>query len=84
MLMDAHDAGQLKFINTHAGPANKHPFKCFIGPLRRIKWAVYCKPAFAAAKQVRRPSLLRRYASYTPSAIPSPTCYASCECKVLK
>jgi integrase/recombinase XerD len=37
MLMDAHDAGQLKFFNTHAGLADKRTFKRFIGPLRHIK-----------------------------------------------
>ena len=30
MLMDAHDAGQLKFFNTHAGLADKRTFKRFI------------------------------------------------------
>ena len=43
MLTDAHDAGQLKFFNTHAGLADKKTFKRFIAPLRRIKWVVYCK-----------------------------------------
>jgi hypothetical protein len=45
MLMDAHDAGQLNFFNTHAGLADKSTFKRFIAPLRRIDWVVYCKPA---------------------------------------
>ena len=31
MLMDAHDAGQLTFFNTHAGLADKRTFKRFIG-----------------------------------------------------
>ena len=43
MLMHAHDAGELKFFNTHAGLANRRTFKRFIAPLRRIKWVVYCK-----------------------------------------
>src|SRR4029077_15117841 len=30
MLVDAHDAGQLKFFNTHAGLADKRTFKRFI------------------------------------------------------
>jgi hypothetical protein len=40
MLMDAHDAGQLKFFNTHAGLADKRTFKRFIAPLRRIECRV--------------------------------------------
>jgi Putative transposase/Transposase zinc-binding domain len=54
MLMDAHDAGQLKFFNTHADLADKSAFKRFIGPLRHIKWVVYCKAPFAGPKQVLR------------------------------
>src|SRR5258707_2079489 len=59
MLMDAYDAGQLKFFNTHAGLADKSTFKRFIGPLRHIKWVVYCKAPFAGPKQVLR--YLSRY-----------------------
>jgi Putative transposase/Transposase zinc-binding domain len=59
MLMDAHDAGQLTFFNTHAGLADKRTFKRFIGPLRHIKWVVYCKAPFAGPKQVLR--YLSRY-----------------------
>ncbi len=47
MLMHAHDTGELKFFNTHAGLADKRTFKRFIAPLRRIKWVVYCKAPFA-------------------------------------
>ena len=32
MLVHAHDAGQLKFFNTHAGLADKRTFKRFIAP----------------------------------------------------
>jgi Putative transposase/Transposase zinc-binding domain len=59
MLMHAHDAGQLKFFNTHAGLADKRTFKRFIGPLWHIKWVVYCKAPFAGPKQVLR--YLSRY-----------------------
>ena len=59
MLTDAHDAGQLKFFNPHAGLADKKTFKRFIAPLRRIKWVVYCKAPFAGPKQVLR--YLSRY-----------------------
>jgi len=41
MLMAAHDNGELKLFNTHAGLADKKTFKRFIAPLRRIKWVVY-------------------------------------------
>jgi hypothetical protein len=54
MLMDAYDAGELKFFNTHAGLADKTTFKRFIAPLRRIKWVVYCKAPFAGPEQVLR------------------------------
>ena len=59
MLTDAHDAGRLRFFNTHAGLADKTTFKRFIAPLRRIKWVVYCKAPFAGPKQVLR--YLSRY-----------------------
>jgi hypothetical protein len=59
MLMHAHDAGQLKFFNTHAGLADKRTFKRFIAPLRRIEWVVYCKAPFAGPEQVLR--YLSRY-----------------------
>ena len=59
MLMTAHDNGELKFFNTHAGLADKKTFKRFIAPLRRIKWVVYCKAPFAGPEQVLR--YLSRY-----------------------
>ena len=59
MLMDAHNAGQLKFFNTHAGLADKRTFKRFLAPLRHIKWVVYCKAPFARPQQVLR--YLSRY-----------------------
>jgi hypothetical protein len=49
----------LKFFNTHAGLADKRTFKRFIGPLRRIKWVVYCKAPFAGPERVLR--YLSRY-----------------------
>jgi hypothetical protein len=54
MLMHAHDAGKLKFFNTHAGLADKSTFKRFIAPLRRIDWVVNCKAPFAGPEQVLR------------------------------
>ena len=59
MLMHAHDAGELKFFNTHAELADKRTFKRFIAPLRRIKWVVDCKAPFAGPEQVLR--YLSRY-----------------------
>jgi Putative transposase/Transposase zinc-binding domain len=59
MLLDAHDAGELKFFNTHSGLADRATFKRFIGPLRHIKWVVYCKPPFSGPEQVLR--YLSRY-----------------------
>ena len=59
MLVDAHAAGQLTFFNRLAGLADKKTFKRFIGPLRHIKWVVYCKAPFAGPKQVLR--YLSRY-----------------------
>jgi hypothetical protein len=59
MLMHAHDAGELKFFNTHAGLADKTVFQRFIAPLRRTKWVVYCKAPFAGPEQVLR--YLSRY-----------------------
>src|SRR5260370_13022021 len=58
MLMHAHDAGELKFFNTHAGLADKRTFKRFISPLR-IKWAVHCNAPFAGPEQGLR--YLSRY-----------------------
>ena len=55
MLVDAHDAGQLKFFNTHEGLADKRTFKRFIAPLRRIQWVVHCKAPFAGPEQVLHP-----------------------------
>jgi Putative transposase len=54
VLMDAHDANQLTFFNTHARLTDKRTFKDFIAPLRRIKWVVYCKAPFAGPEQILR------------------------------
>ena len=59
MLMEAHDASQLTFFNTHAGLTDKRTFKRFIAPLRRIRWVVHCKAPFAGPEQVLR--YLSRY-----------------------
>ena len=72
MLMQAHNAGALKFFNTHAGLADKRTFKRFIAPLRRIKWVVYCKAPFAGPKQVLR--YLSRYTHRVAYLEPPPRC----------
>src|SRR5262249_57242642 len=61
MLVQAHDAGALKFFNTHAGLADKRTFKRFIAPLRAIKWRDYCKAPFPGAEEV-----LRYLSPFTP------------------
>lgn len=59
MLDAAHADGQLKFFNAIEMLAEKRAFKRFLGPLRHIKWVVYCKPPFAGLEQVLR--YLSRY-----------------------
>jgi Putative transposase/Transposase zinc-binding domain len=59
MLMDAHNSGQMTFLNAHAGLAEKRTFKRFIAALRRIHWVVHCKAPFAGPEQVLR--YLSRY-----------------------
>lgn len=59
MLGEAHDAGQLKFFNALAGLVDRRAFKRFLGPLRHIRWVVYCKAPFAGPEQVLR--YLSRY-----------------------
>jgi hypothetical protein len=59
MLVGAHEDGELKFFNTHAGLADGAAFKRFLAPLRRIKWVVYCKAPFAGPEAVLR--YLSRY-----------------------
>jgi hypothetical protein len=59
MLGEAHAAGRLTFFNTHAGLVDARAFKRFLGPLRHIKWVVYCKEPFAGPEQVLR--YLSRY-----------------------
>ena len=59
LLAEAHADGRLKFFNAHAGLADKRAFKKFLGPLRHIKWVVYCKDPFGGPEQVLR--YLSRY-----------------------
>ena len=59
LLTEAHAQGRLQFFNTLAGLADKRAFKRFLGPLRHIKWVVYCKDPFGGPEQVLR--YLSRY-----------------------
>ena len=59
MLADAHADGRIRFFNALANLADKGAFKRFLGPLRHIKWVVYCKPPFAGPVEVLR--YLSRY-----------------------
>lgn len=59
MLSEAHASGRLTFHNALAGLADTRAFKRFLGPLRHIRWIVYCKPPFAGPIQVLR--YLSRY-----------------------
>jgi hypothetical protein len=54
MLDAAHADGQLKFFNAIEALADKRAFKRFLGPLRHIKWVVYCKAPFAGPIEVLR------------------------------
>ena len=59
LLSEAHADGRLQFFNVLAGLADKRTFKRFLGPLRHIKWVVYCKDPFGGPEQVLR--YLSRY-----------------------
>jgi hypothetical protein len=59
LLADAHAGGRLKLFNALAGLADKRAFKRFLGPLRHIRWVVYCKAPFAGPEAVLR--YLSRY-----------------------
>lgn len=59
LLTEAHKAGRLTFHNALAGLADARAFKRFLGPLRHIRWIVYCKPPFAGPIEVLR--YLSRY-----------------------
>ena len=59
LLAEAHADGRLQFLGRLAGLADKKTFKRFLGPLRQIKWVVYCKDPFGGPEQVLR--YLSRY-----------------------
>src|ERR1700676_2157334 len=51
-LVAAHKAGQLKFFGDRATLAERRAFAAYLGPLRKIKWHVYCKPPFGGPEAV--------------------------------
>ena len=59
MLADAHADGRLTFFNALESLVDRRAFKRFLGPLRHIKWVVYCKAPFAGPVEVLR--YLSRY-----------------------
>ena len=59
LLTQAHREGRLQFHGRLAGLADTKTFKRFLGPLRHIKWVVYCKDPFGGPEQVLR--YLSRY-----------------------
>ena len=59
MLAKAHDAGELKFFDQHAGLIDPAKFTRFLKPLRKTDWVVYAKRPFAGPDAVL--SYLSRY-----------------------
>ncbi len=51
-LLAAHREGQLQFFGKHARLAGRKAFAAYLGPSRRIKWHVYCKPPFGGPEAV--------------------------------
>lgn len=52
MLTAAHEAGQLRFFNHHAGLAGRERFAAFLKPLRKTEWVVYAKEPFGGPEAV--------------------------------
>jgi hypothetical protein len=51
-LAAAHREGRLQFFGKHARLAERKAFAAYLGPSRRIKWHVYCKPPFGGPEAV--------------------------------
>ena len=51
-LLAAHREGRLQFFGKHARLAERKAFAAYLGPSRRIKWHVYCKPPFGGPEAV--------------------------------
>jgi hypothetical protein len=59
MLLEAHEANDLKFFGNHASLADRHAFAAFLAPLKKVEWVVYAKQPFAGPEPVLR--YLSRY-----------------------
>jgi len=51
-LVEAHEAGQLRFFGRHHALADAHAFTHFLAPLRQIDWVLYAKAPFAGPAAV--------------------------------
>jgi hypothetical protein len=51
-LLAAHREGRLQFFGKHARLAERKAFAAYLGPSRKIKWHVYCKPPFGGPEAV--------------------------------
>ena len=58
-LLDAHQAGSLRFFGKYAPLGDAQTFKDFLAPLKKKKWYVYTKRPFAGPEAVL--SYLSRY-----------------------
>src|ERR671924_2044345 len=58
-LLEAHQAGRLKFFGEHAALAEQKAFAAFLAPLTRTEFVVYAKRPFAGREPVLR--YLSRY-----------------------
>ncbi len=58
-LLEAHQAGRLKFFGEHAALAEQKAFAAFLAPLKRTEFVVYAKRPFAGPEPVLR--YLSRY-----------------------
>jgi len=51
-LLQAHDAGELRFFGEYAELADPATFRQWLAPLRSTEWVVYAKRPFAGPEQV--------------------------------
>jgi hypothetical protein len=51
-LLQAHDAGELRFFGEQAELGDPASFRQWLAPLRSCEWVVYAKPPFAGPEQV--------------------------------
>jgi hypothetical protein len=51
-LLQAHDAGELRFFGEQAELGDPASFRQWLAPLRGCEWVVYAKPPFAGPEQV--------------------------------